>query len=67
MICYFFNNQIRYNKNNEFNIPFGKNRSSFNPSLRKKFKSFVDKLNKITYNEKCKRNKKGMVRNGKRN
>ena len=46
MICYSFNNQIRYNKNNEFNMPFGKNRSSFNPSLRKKFKLFVDKLNK---------------------
>lgn len=47
MICYSFNNQIRFNKNNEFNMPFGKNRSSFNDSLRDKFKLFVEKLNKI--------------------
>lgn len=46
MICYAFNNQIRFNKNNEYNMPFGKNRSSFNSVLRQKFVSFVEALHK---------------------
>ena len=47
LCCYAFNNQIRFNKDGEFNMPFGKNRSSFNPSLRKKFCKFVDRLHEI--------------------
>ena len=35
LICYSFNNQIRFNKNGEYNMPFGKDRSSFNEQLRK--------------------------------
>lgn len=40
LLCYAFNNQIRFNKNGEYNMPFGKNRSSFNPTLRQKFIDF---------------------------
>ena len=47
LLCYAFNNQIRFNKNNEYNMPFGKNRSSFNSVLRNKFKGFCERLNKI--------------------
>lgn len=44
LLCYAFNNQIRFNKNNEYNMPFGKNRSSFNPTLRQKFIDFAETL-----------------------
>lgn len=44
LVCYSFNNQIRFNSKGEYNMPFGKNRSSFNPALQKKLINFVDKL-----------------------
>lgn len=44
LICYAFNNQIRFNKNGEYNMPFGKDRSSFNDTLRGKFVEFVKEL-----------------------
>lgn len=44
LICFAFNNQIRFNSKGEYNMPFGKNRSSFNPTLRDKFCVFVEKL-----------------------
>jgi DNA adenine methylase len=44
LVCYSFNNQIRFNSKGEFNMPFGMNRSSFNPTLRSKFIEFVDCL-----------------------
>lgn len=44
LVCYSFNNQIRFNKKDEFNTPFGMNRS-FNSALRKKFIDFVNTLN----------------------
>lgn len=47
LLCYAFNNQIRFNKNGEYNMPFGKDRSSFNPSLRQKFIDFHKKVNDI--------------------
>ena len=45
MLTHSFNYQIRFNKDGNFNMPFGRNRSSFNPSLKKKFIEFIDKLN----------------------
>ena len=42
LIAYSFNNQIRFNKKGEFNMPFGTNRSSFNDRLRSKFKTFSE-------------------------
>lgn len=44
LICYAFNYQIRFNQNGKYNMPFGKARSSFNPSLRRKFIDFVEEL-----------------------
>lgn len=44
IISHAFNYQIRYNKNGEYNMPFGKDRSSFNPSLQQKFVDFVDAI-----------------------
>jgi DNA adenine methylase Dam len=49
LICYEFNNQIRFNSSGEYNMPFGKNRSSFNPALRDKFCKFVEQLHKGSY------------------
>lgn len=49
LICYAFNNQIRFNQNGKYNMPFGKYRSSFNPSLRQKFIKFCEAL----YNKNC--------------
>lgn len=46
LICYAFNYQIRFNKKGEYNMPFGKDRSSFNPKLRKNFVEFVDTIGK---------------------
>ena len=42
IISHSFNNQIRYNKNGKYNMPFGKDKSSFNPSLQQKFVNFID-------------------------
>lgn len=44
LICYSFNNQIRFNNKGAYNMPFGKARSSFNPTLREKFIIFVQRL-----------------------
>lgn len=54
LLCYAFNNQIRFNKQGEFNMPFGANRSSFNLVLRDKFCCFVERLHQMNccfYNE----------------
>lgn len=47
LICYAFNNQIRFNSKGEYNMPFGTNRSSFNPTLENRLIKFVDKLNEL--------------------
>lgn len=47
LICYSFNYQIRFNNNMEYNSSFGKDRSSFNASLREKFTAFVNRLQEI--------------------
>ena len=45
LILYSFNYQIRFNQNMKYNTPFGKNRSSYNPSIKKNLINFVDKIN----------------------
>lgn len=49
LICYAFNYQIRFNSSGKYNMPFGKDRSSFNPALRDKFVAFVNALHKKNY------------------
>lgn len=44
LVIHSFNNQIRFNRKNEFNMPFGTNRSYFSPTLREKFIQFSDKI-----------------------
>lgn len=44
LICHAFNYQIRFNSKGEFNMPFGKERSSFNSVLRSKFELFCNQL-----------------------
>lgn len=46
LICYGFSNQIRFNKSGGYNMPFGKDRSSFNPTLQNKLKIFIEQLHK---------------------
>lgn len=47
LICYSFNNQIRFNSKGGYNMPFGKDRSSFNPTLKQKFIEFRDRVQSI--------------------
>ena len=44
LICYGFNHQIRFNSKGEFNIPFGKDRSQFNDTIKKNLVDFLDYL-----------------------
>ena len=47
LICYAFNNQIRFNQKGQFNMPFGKDRSSFNSSIHNNLIMFINKLQSI--------------------
>lgn len=47
LLCYAFNNQIRFNSKGEYNMTFGKDRSSFNPTLRQKFIDFHKRVSDI--------------------
>lgn len=44
LICYAFNHQIRFNANQEFNIPFGKERSSYNEKIETNLKNFIETI-----------------------
>ena len=41
LIAFSFNHQIRFNNNHEFNNPFGRERSSFNPTMRQNLEDFI--------------------------
>lgn len=47
MLTHAFNYQIRFSKQGNYNMPFGRNRSSFNQVLQKNFIKYIDKLNDI--------------------
>lgn len=42
MVTNAFNYQIRFNSKGEYNMPFGKDRSSFNPTLEENFIKFIN-------------------------
>ena len=44
LICYGFNHQIRFNRYGEFNIPFGKERSCFNDTIKKNLILTIEQL-----------------------
>lgn len=49
LICFSFNNQIRFNSNNEFNMPFGENRSDFNSSIKKNLMDFCKGIKHVEF------------------
>lgn len=51
-VTHAFSNQIRFNKSGEFNMPFGKDRSWYNPALQKRLVEFTDGLdNSYTFTD----------------
>lgn len=48
LTCYSFNHQIRYNNNFKFNTPFGKDRSSYNATIKKNLILFVEKIQSLS-------------------
>ena len=44
LICHSFNNQIGFNKKQEFNVPFGLNRSSFNDKMRDNATKYIEAI-----------------------
>ena len=48
LIVYAFNNQIRFNRKGEFNLPVGKR--DFNKKMRDKLSAFIDRLKSGDYN-----------------
>ena len=55
LIAYSFNHQIRFNNNHEFNNPFGKDRSSFNASMKQNLERFIIKLKEtdVEFSNQC--------------
>jgi DNA adenine methylase len=53
LICYSFNHQIRFNNSHGFNNPFGKNRSSFNESIKQNLKNFHERLSQKKFELTC--------------
>lgn len=55
LVAFSFNHQIRFNNNHEFNNPFGKNRSSFNPKMKKNLEDFIIRIKEIQpiFSKKC--------------
>lgn len=55
LIAYTFNHQIRFNKNHKFNNPFGRERSSFNDTMKKNLQNFIARLKqaKIELSKSC--------------
>lgn len=49
LVCYSFNYQFRFNNNHNFNNPFGRARSNFNPTMRENLITFHGKLENIHF------------------
>lgn len=47
LIAYSFNHQIRFNSSHEFNNPFGRDRSSFNETMKNNLINFINAIKKI--------------------
>lgn len=52
LIVFSFNNQIRFNSNNEFNLPVGKR--DFNKAMQRKLSQFIDCLHELDCSFSCK-------------
>ena len=53
LVAYSFNHQIRFNNSHEFNNPFGKERSSFNPKMKGNLSAFINALQNKTSDFVC--------------
>lgn len=49
LVCYSFNYQFRFNSRHDFNNPFGRERSSFNPTIRKNLVNFHRNITDIHF------------------
>lgn len=49
LICYAFNHQIRFNSKGEYNMPFGKDRSQYNPTIRKNLIAFREAIENVRF------------------
>lgn len=49
LMCFSFNYQFRFNSNHDYNNPFGKNRSSFNDTIRTNLIKMLDRLQDIHF------------------
>ncbi len=49
LTCFSFNHQIRFNNSMKFNTPFGKDRSSYNESIKNNLINFCNKLKNESY------------------
>lgn len=49
LVCYAFNYQFRFNSRHGFNSSFGRNRSSFNPSIRENLIRFHKRIREIEF------------------
>lgn len=53
LVAYSFNHQIRFNNSHEFNNPFGRERSSFNPKMKENLSKFINALQNKTSDFVC--------------
>jgi adenine-specific DNA-methyltransferase len=49
LMCYSYNYQFRFNARREYNNPFGRNRSSFNPVMREHLIRFLEHIRNIQF------------------
>lgn len=54
LMCFSFNNQYRFNNNQEYNSSFGKHKCCFSDVTKKKFINFMNRLNDIDISFDCK-------------
>ena len=52
LMCFSFNYQFRFNNDQEYNNPFGRNRSSFNDRMRANLVRMIPKLRGVNFSEK---------------
>lgn len=49
LVCFSFNYQFRFNSKHEYNNPFGRDRSSFNPVMRQNLVNFHSRIQNIVF------------------
>lgn len=52
LICFSFNHHIRFNKNGDFNVPFGKGKSAYNSVLKDNLLKMLNKISDIKFLDK---------------